>query len=331
MGGSGSTGSSLLQRMLGRHPRIVAGPEVGLFQFPVLFEEAEWTRRRMGLLHENFWGVKSRAFARRNGAKLLLDFYQNDPAELRDRLKNSSSLPVFADQFFEKKLREKNATHWVEKTPQNAQGFAAFLRSVPGGRVIHCLRDPYETMTSLVRRGHSEWVAAGHFVYQTCCALSVRDDPRHHEIRYADLVQRTEPTLQTLCAFLGVNYAGEMLDPTAAERREAVQMDGWKAAETDPVRRVNLRKFDTLEEVNQQRISAALATYRIPRAYAERWAIPYRSFAEICAVLNYRQRPVDPRPFHQLLRRQRRADWWIRTRRLHPTGWGNYPGEMKFG
>lgn len=177
-----------------------------------------------------------------------------------------------------------------------------------------------------MRRGHSEWVAAGHFVYQTAAALRVRNHARYFEIDYADLVEQTEPTLRRLCAFVALDYTTAMLEPTAAERRSAVRMDGWKAAETDPVRRVDLRKFERLPTPQQQRILAALAVYRIPERYAEAWGIPYRSFAEIAAVLGYERRSVDPTPWLPLLRQQRRADGWIRTLRLHPTGWGNYPG-----
>ena len=326
-GGSGSTGSSLLQRMLGRHPEILAGPEVGLFQFPFLFEE--WATRKMGLPLENFLGIKSRAFARRNGAKVGLEFYGHTPSELNTMLRHSSSLLEFVQYFFAKQAGAKGAGIWVEKTPQNAQGFRKFLQHVPEGKVIHPVRDPYETMASLVRRGIPEYLAAGHYVYQTSCALSVRGNERYCEVNYADLVEQPRETLSEVCEFLGVSYTDQMLEPTSEERRARVRMPGWKAAETEAVQRVDLKKFGKLPIEDRNRILAALAAYEIPASYVHKYQIPFRTFAEIAREMNYPIHPVDGAPYLNFLKKQRRRDWWIRTKRLHPTGWWNYPGKLK--
>ena len=38
IGGSGSSGSSLLATILNRHPEVAVGPELSLFNKPVLYE-----------------------------------------------------------------------------------------------------------------------------------------------------------------------------------------------------------------------------------------------------------------------------------------------------
>lgn len=326
MGGSGSTGSSVLQRILDRHTRMVAGPELGLFQFPFLYEK--WDRYKHRLAQQNFFGIKSRAFARRNGAKLLHPYYGWNPSDLNRLLTEAPTFPDFVTLFFQRKLNRSGAEMFVEKTPQNAQGFSEFLKHFPQGRVVHTLRNPYETMASLRRRGFPAYVAAGHFVYQTAAAASARGHQRYTEVEYEQLVGRPTETVRELCAFLQLDFEPDMMRPDEAEQREAVKMPGWRAAETDAIRRVDLNKFSRLDERAQQEIIAALQVYQIPKTYLRKWDIRYRNFAELCSVMGFDHRITDVRPFIKQFQRERERDWLVRSFRFHPTGWWNYPGNL---
>lgn len=327
MGGSGSTGSSVLQRILNRHPEVMAGPEIGLFQFPFLYDD--WNRYKQALPKENFFGVKSRAFARRNGAKLLDPYYGWTPSELQQLLARTQQFPDFVREFFARGMDRQRATLFVEKTPQNAQGFLRFLENFPQGRVVHTLRDPYETMASLRRRGFPAYVAAGHLVYQMAAAASARGHERYTEVWYEDLIGQPEQTVRQLCAFLRIEFVPAMMEPEATERREAVQMFGWRAAETEAIRPVDLHKFDRLDDRAQREIIAALQVYEIPERYAVRWNIACRNFKDLCTEIGFRHRTTEIEPFLKQFRRERRYDWWLRSYRLHPTGWWNYPGEIR--
>ncbi|MBK7410802.1 MAG: sulfotransferase [Saprospirales bacterium] len=119
IGGSPSTGSSVLVNMLNRHPDVVAGPETYLFIHPKLY--TEWPAYRWFLLHRSKWGgLKSIGWFRKNGADLLDPFYGWTQESLSAEIPQALDLPAFAEAFFSKSRKGKDASRWVEKSPSNA-------------------------------------------------------------------------------------------------------------------------------------------------------------------------------------------------------------------
>ena len=90
----------------------------------------------------------------------------------------------------------------------------------PDARYIHLVRDPRDVARSVVQKGWAGNVyqAAEFWTTAERCwdALAPHlADGQAIEIRYEDLVLRTERVLEAVCAFAGVGYSAQMLDYTA--------------------------------------------------------------------------------------------------------------------
>jgi hypothetical protein len=87
----------------------------------------------------------------------------------------------------------------------------------PDARYIHLVRDPRDVARSVVQKGWAGNVYQGSEFWieaESCwdaLVLHLTDD-QAVEIHYEDLVLRTEPVLEEICRFMGVEYSTEMLD-----------------------------------------------------------------------------------------------------------------------
>lgn len=87
----------------------------------------------------------------------------------------------------------------------------------PDARYIHLVRDPRDVARSVVQKGWAGnvyegsefWLKAEHCWDSLVPRLT---DGQAVEMRYEELVLRTEPVLAEICRFIGVEYSSEMLD-----------------------------------------------------------------------------------------------------------------------
>jgi hypothetical protein len=106
---------------------------------------------------------------------------------------------------------------WAEKTPAHVYNMRLIGEVVPECQFIHMIRNGYEVVRSLqnmhwaprqIGWSTERWttsVAAGRE-----CGAEL-GTARYLEVRYEDLTKRCEPTLRTLCEFLGEPFDGQML------------------------------------------------------------------------------------------------------------------------
>ncbi len=321
IGGSPSTGSSLLVRMLHRHPAVFAGPETYLFIHRRLY--ADWPRFRSCLVRRCLvGGLKSEGWFRFNGARLALPEFGHTPREVRALVRAHDHLPSFAHAFFAKAMREKGATLWVEKTPSNVLCFALFRQYFPKGQVIHITRHPLDAMASLVARGHHPAWAAAAWLVNTALGLRTHDEPWQLTLRYEDLVARPELMLDGLCAAFGIPFVPVMLE---AEERQ-VRMPGWQHDASGRVRGDSVGRFGRLDRTQQAALLQAVAAMRIREEFAAWHDIRHRNVAAAAQALHY-ELPEPPAPNPDILRKLKKALWrdrLSRLARLYPTGW-KYP------
>jgi Flp pilus assembly protein TadD len=107
-------------------------------------------------------------------------------------------------------------------------GLAAQL--VPGARVVHCVRDPLDTLWSCYRyasRPDRPWAASleglGHYylAYRELMAHWAKVLPLPtFEVRYESLVTDPEPIIRDLVSFLGLDWDRRCLDLTPGALRE---------------------------------------------------------------------------------------------------------------
>lgn len=124
-------------------------------------------------------------------------------------------------------------TRWIEKTPQHVFLVGEILHSVPAAQFVEILRDPRDILASKKKRTRSvratdpaerrvrqlervydpfwdalEW----RFAVRAGQRARAAFPDRLYTVRYEDLVQQPEATIQGVCAFLGLDFVPQMLD-----------------------------------------------------------------------------------------------------------------------
>jgi protein-tyrosine sulfotransferase len=198
IGGCGSSGTTLLRRMLNRHPAIACGPESTVF------------------------------LERVTGPTELGPRMGFEASEVERWQRESRSQAEFIDRFQAACLAQARKSVWADKTPENIMRVDFVWRHFPKARFVHMIRDGRDVACSLRRQTwvKSEYRAAAD-VAARCAAywverVSVRRriaaDPRYTELRYEHLVKRPEETLRALIGALGLVWSDRMLLPEEDER-----------------------------------------------------------------------------------------------------------------
>lgn len=329
IGGSGSTGSTVLRTVLNRHPALFSGYELNFFNKEQVFDEWERARRLVfgTRLHPPFATLGWFAWP---GENLTHEDYGWSMPEVREIMEGTSSVAEFAGEYFDRPLKREGARDWVEKTPSNAYSFPQFLREFPQGKVVHTTRAPLASVASLVHRGMDPVYAAGIWLYNTAAAMTVHEDPRSFLVRYEDFTGDPDATVGELCSFMGVPFRSDILEPQEdPDEEERLRNPGWTRSRIAPIKRSPSR-FPTLDAAIRRRIRAALTILRVSDSHATRKGMTLRSWGDIAPRIGY-----DFEPLESLSRRDVRVvrtallrDRWTRIRHRYPTGLRYYPLEV---
>lgn len=322
IGCSGSTGSSLLKTILNRHSQLFAGPEAGLFAFPSLYKK--WAAQKKILLGK----LKNDDWQMRKGMTLLQPVFGWQASELSDCITHSSSFKEFIYSYFAHTLRLHQKREWVAKTPANAAGLAAFLQYFPEGKVIHTVRNPYDTIASLMARGYNAYWATAYYVYNTAIASANRQHPRYYEVRYEELVQEPANTLVELFDFLEIPFEEKIITAKYEKRAEPTSMKGWKYQETATIGASSIGRFQELSIDQQALIQAAFTTFRIAPSFQKKKTISTVSGQELCTLLGYEFLKNEHNDYHLLLRSQYWKDRLGRIRHGFYHQFWDYPGAL---
>ncbi len=323
IGCSGSTGSSLLKTILNRHSQIFAGPEAALFAFPQVYDN--WAVCKKSLLK----GIKNADWQLRKGMILLQPEFGWERAELEQMIAASTSFQSFVKAFFDKPLKQKGKAKWIAKTPANAVGMASFLAHFPEGKIIQTVRNPYDTIASLMARGINAYAATAYYVYNTAAATSNRDSQRYYEVKYEDLVGNPTVTIKTLLTFLELPFEAEIVVAKHEKRTEPTAMKGWKHEETAAVKTSSIGRFQELETIQKELIKAAFSAFSISESYQQKRQIKYVNGAELCAALDYEYLPGAINKYSFLLKKYKWRDQLSRVKHGFYGQFFDYPGQLK--
>jgi len=213
------SGTTLLQSLLGAHPRIAAPPEVHFF-----FRTYQL---------RDYWGdLTDYDNARRVLRELvdapagMLDGCGFDEAALvQTFLRTDRTYAALLHTLLGDFAVRQGKSRWSEKTPHQRPGL---IWSVfPDAQVVHIVRDPREVVASAVVAWPHEdppWAIAERLNGFTRAALedgaSAADDS-YLRVRYEDLASAPGPVLRQVCAFLDEQFDEHMTQPSA-ERATAV-------------------------------------------------------------------------------------------------------------
>ncbi len=190
-------GSTLLQTMLGGHPRVTAPGETWMM-LPLVHAISGATRA----VESPYDGY-------------LADHAINVFAQ--DHLSGGISvlqkeIGLAASRIYEKACRQADADVLIDKTPRYYWIIEDLLRMLPDSRVIILVRNPLSVLSSIVQTWSSKGSAGSLRSYRAdllegparlANALDYGDD-RVHTVRYEQLVTDTEAVLASLQSFMGV-------------------------------------------------------------------------------------------------------------------------------
>ncbi len=313
IGCSGSTGSSLLKTMLNRHSQIFAGPEAGLFAFPQVYDN--WDKYKQQLTTN----IKTDGWQMRKGMTLVQPAFGWKEVDLQQMIQQTTSFQDFIKVFFTKPLQQANKQNWVAKTPANAIGMTAFLTHFPTGKAIQTVRNPYDTIASLMARGMNAYQATAYYVFNTAAATANHQHKRYYQLKYENLVANPTATLRDLFTFLVLPFEPEILVAKHEKRAEPAAMKGWKHKETAAVKASSIGRFSTLSREEQALVYSAFTTFKISQSYQKKWTIPFNSGKELCAVLGYDYVVGDVKKHRFLLKKYLWKDCLSRVK--HGFGW----------
>ena len=210
MGGAPRSGTTLLRKLLDRHPLIRSGAETKLF---------------VPAAYNLVW---------------LSEAYAIPGDELRQMRRESPSQAAFVDAFADRVKVEAGKERWAEKTPQNIRNLDWILERFPRASVVHIIRDGRDVVCSMRQHPDWRWLDGGwqkvlvprsiesytrRWLADTATGMAWREDPRYVEVRYEDLVADPEVVMRAICDGVGAPADTDWL-ATFARRDESRDQDG---------------------------------------------------------------------------------------------------------
>lgn len=233
------SGTTLLRMLFDSHPEIAAPPETHIF--PHLLGPL-----RDDLVMRAMWNV---------------GFHPEFIAR---------SLGDSARSFVEGYAKAKQKRFWIEKTPTNVAWLPELRAACPDAKFLLLYRHPFDVVRSMMDRnvletfhGFAKWRRDYPTPLGACCAylaheqeamLAFQAEHRDvvHVIRYEELVTEAEDVLRRACAFLGLDFAPQMLDFASA--RHDIGFGDQKIQET---REILVRLNTFCEWSDEQRLEAS--------------------------------------------------------------------------
>ncbi|HEY3278330.1 MAG TPA: sulfotransferase [Syntrophorhabdaceae bacterium] len=242
---SGSSGSTFFSNLLNRHPDIVCGEEMGLFSKPILYDDFDRLKRWSFIIRRV--GVPSNPYFEDRSLLRNPESFSLTRSRIWEMLVTSEDGPAFVQKLKVHIFSLTGKKIWGEKTPENIYAIDRFLRAFVDSKVIHIVRDPRDTILSLMRRGLTVERAAEVWLTSVAAIWKHRQDPRVQEIRYEDLVLETESTLRQVCGHLGVEFDMRLFLDSGGESRgitRAEGLDTWASKPSEGISANSIGKYD---------------------------------------------------------------------------------------
>ena len=227
IGGCGSSGTTLLRKMLNAHPNIACGPEMSVFDRPKIFDldlsylytmfrsldfdaldEGMIFPLRMQPLNSTYCGLHPDAHSK----------YYHKPEEVEKMFDEVETVAEFINLFFQRYAENQNKTRWAEKTPNNLFCIEQIFDWYPGAHFIVMVRDGRDVVLSLTERRQTHpIVAIFRWIISAAAFIEILNSnpafiDRILRVNYEDLVLDTESVLRKVCMRIGEKFDPVMLD-----------------------------------------------------------------------------------------------------------------------
>lgn len=266
--GVSRSGTTLMRRILDRHSRIGIVTENHFLGHLLPWEGTRHYFRRVGdarddgTVRELVELIYSGELQRRSRLRELSPYWRwltsrVPPGDIEAYLLASDRTERGLFEAFLRIYADRRGKAIIgEKTPAHLDHVDELLEWFPGGRVIHCMRDPRAIHVSELRRRSEHAVG---FPYRQLSAvpalmanfvllevvwawaravhkhreLSRRYPDRYRLVRFEDVVSAPADTLAEVCAFLGVEAEPRMLEQKVTSKGALVGSAGFDAGAAD--------------------------------------------------------------------------------------------------
>jgi hypothetical protein len=254
------SGTTLLQRLLGAHPRIAAPPELH-FWFRIVELADFW-----GDLHDD---DRARTVVREvlNAPLGLLDGAGFDERQVLARfLATDRSYAALLSAVMADFAERHQKPRWSEKTP--SQRPARIWSLMPHAQVVHIVRDPRDTAASESRQvnGLPAWRSAERcvtFTRRTLADVAANPERSYFRLRYEDLARRPAEVMRSVFDFLGEPDVPDLVAASSTESGAAPAVLPWQQESGGHVR-APLSHWETLLGLRQRALVAAATAEIVP-------------------------------------------------------------------
>jgi len=211
------SGKTTMRGFLQSHPNISI-PAVGSNMWTYFYQQFGDLQ-----ISENFERCLTSMLAYKHVA-----FLKPDADRIREEFREGPpTYPHLFSLFLEHFSEREGKPRWGVQSGLNERYADQIFQAYPGVKFVHMMRDPRDRYAGSLQLWPDGKLRAGgsvaRFLYSTRFAeRNIRKYPNSYLIvRFEDLIQHPERTLQEVCAFLGEEYDPELLSmPGAPEHRD---------------------------------------------------------------------------------------------------------------
>ncbi|HEX2312710.1 MAG TPA: sulfotransferase [Thermomonospora sp.] len=221
------SGTTLLQLMLHRHPRIAIPPET---RFLI---SAYDSRARFGDLADPANRERLARWIVERPPTRFGDLGLDGPRVVEEIVAGPGTLGSALGIVFRAYARRFGKERWGDKRPGYFQSIPVLLRLFPDAQIVHLVRDGRDCVASLKEM---PWYKHDSYHALATWMEAVRAGRRaartlgpgsYFELRYEDLIEDPRGRLTELCRFLGEDYHEEMAEPSGVASEAVPSRKTW--------------------------------------------------------------------------------------------------------
>lgn len=236
------SGTTLVQGMIGAHPKVLTFPETHFFSmaFP-----SNRLKRLITWPALNVQGI-------------LAEFLKEiDRLDLLEDAKVSAFTDDYVKPFvniLDRLTLEAKRVIWAEKTPKHLHFIDEISQRVPRSKFIHVIRDGVDVVASLYKitnekprqwtkgrrpgfRGFTVAECIRRWNHDVSISARYRHSEHHLLMRYETLVEDPEPIMREVSEFLAINFVPQMLSPEKVFDQIVGSDEAWKGNNARPIHR----------------------------------------------------------------------------------------------
>lgn len=256
------SGTSLLSRMLNSHPEICVPYESHIYnvfwRFRDRYEPLTDPTRRRHLVNDVL------------AMRVFRDWSRPPDAESVMKCIERANFHGVFEAVMRAWADDQKKPRWGEKTPHNGPYWRAISEGFPDAQFIHLVRDGRDCTLSMIKARfgpkltYPAAVKWANYLDEMQRMYEGLGPSRVYEVRYEDLLDNPEQTLQALCEFLGERYDPAMLDYHARPDNYMTDRRNRKNLKK-PVIKDNKQKWEKSMSPRNQRLFEAVAGTQLER------------------------------------------------------------------